>query len=252
MGKYLSVDLKDQVAVVTGATRGIGRAIAEGLAVNGAKVACIGTNAEKLQQTVEEIGATGVEVTAHLCNVALSENVVKTAEEIIARYKTVGILVNNAGITRDKLLRGLTDSDWDDVIAVNLRGTFLMTRAFCETMRRAKKGRIINISSVSGLQGNRGQSNYCASKAGIIAFTRTVALELANRNITVNAVAPGFIDTDMTVGLSEIVKQVAKDSTPLARFGQPEDIANAVLYLASDWASFITGQVLPVDGGMTV
>lgn len=238
--------------MVTGATRGIGQAIAEALAACGAKVACIGTNAQRLQEMVDAIRETGAEATAHVCNVALTEEVDRTAKEILDQYKTVDILVNNAGITRDMLLRRLTDQDWDDVMAINLRGPFLMTRAFCEVMRRAKKGRIINISSVSGLQGNPGQANYSASKAGLIAFTRTVSLELANRNITVNAVAPGFIETDMTAGLSEIVKQVAKDKTPLARFGKTEDIANAVLYLASDYASFITGQVLPIDGGLTV
>lgn len=252
MGKYISVDLKGQVAVVTGATRGIGKSIAEGLAANGAKVACLGTNKEKLQETVDAICATGAEASAHICNVALTEDVNNTAKEILDRYSAVNILVNNAGITRDMLVRRLKDEEWDDVMAINLRGPFLTTRAFCESMRRAKKGRIINISSVSGLQGNPGQSNYGASKAGLIAFTQTVALELANRNITVNAIAPGFIETDMTAVLSDIVKQVAKDKTPLAKFGQPEDIANAVLFLASDFASYITGQVLPVDGGLTV
>ena len=252
MGNFLQVDLKDRVAVVTGATRGIGQGIAEGLAANGAKVACIGTNAERLQQTVADINVNGGEAVAYVCNVAVTEEINKTAKEILGRFGKVDILVNNAGITRDMLVRRLTDEQWDDVIAINLRGPFLMTRAFCEAMRKAKYGRIINITSVSGLQGNAGQSNYSASKAGLVGFTRTVALELANRNITVNAVAPGFIDTDMTAVLTDIVKQVAKDQTPVGRFGQVEDVANAVLFLASDKASFITGQVLPVDGGLTV
>jgi len=252
VGNFLQVELNGKIAVVTGATRGIGQTIAEAFAVSGAKVACIGTNAERLQQTVDAINQNGGEAVAYLCNVAKSDEVEKTAGEILAKFGKVDILVNNAGITRDMLLRRLKDEDWDDVIAVNLRGTFLMTRAFCESMRKNKQGRIINISSVSGLQGNPGQANYCASKAGVIAFTRTVALELANRNITVNAVAPGFIETDMTSVLNDVVKQVAKDKTPLGRFGQTEDIANAVLFLASDKASFITGQVLPVDGGLTV
>ncbi|MCL2349496.1 MAG: 3-oxoacyl-[acyl-carrier-protein] reductase [Planctomycetaceae bacterium] len=252
MGNFLQVDLKDRVAVVTGATRGIGQGIAEALAANGAKVACLGTNQERLQQTVDAIKATGAEAVACICNVAVTEEVEKTAAAILGHFGKVDILVNNAGITRDMLLRRLKDEDWDNVMAINLRGPFLMTRALCESMRKAKKGRIINIASVSGLQGNPGQANYCASKAGLIAFTRTVALELANRNITVNAVAPGFIETDMTAVLNDIVKQVAKEKTPLARFGHTDDIANAVLFLASDQASFITGQVLPVDGGLTV
>ena len=252
MSDFLRVDLKNRVAVVTGATRGIGQGIAEGLAVNGAKVACIGTNAERLQQTVDDINQKGDMAVAYLCNVADTDAVNKTSKEILERFGKVDILVNNAGITRDMLVRRLTDEQWDDVIAINLRGPFLMTRAFCEAMRKAKYGRIINITSVSGLQGNAGQSNYSASKAGLVGFTRTVALELANRNITVNAVAPGFIDTDMTAVLSDVVKQVAKDQTPVGRFGKTEDVANAVLFLASDKASFITGQVLPVDGGLTV
>jgi 3-oxoacyl-[acyl-carrier protein] reductase len=252
VGDFLQINLKDQVAVVTGATRGIGQGIAEGLAVNGAKVACIGTNAERLQQTVDGINQNSGEAVAYVCNVAVTDEVDKTAKEILERFGKVDILVNNAGITRDMLVRRLKDEDWDDVIAINLRGPFLMTRAFCEAMRKAKYGRIINITSVSGLQGNAGQSNYSASKAGLIGFTRTVSLELANRNITVNAVAPGFIDTDMTAVLSDVVKQVAKDQTPVGRFGKTDDVTNAVLFLASDKASFITGQVLPVDGGLTV
>ena len=252
MGNFLQVNLKDHVAVVTGATRGIGQGIADGLAANGAKVACIGTNAERLNQTVDSINQNGGDAIAYLCNVAATDDVNKTAKEILGRFGKVDILVNNAGITRDMLVRRLTDEQWDDVIATNLRGPFLMTRAFCEAMRKAKYGRIINITSVSGLKGNAGQSNYSASKAGLVGFTRTVALELANRNITVNAVAPGFIDTDMTAVLTDIVRQVARDQTPVGRFGHVHDVANAVLFLSSDKASFITGQVLPVDGGLTV
>lgn len=249
----MNVDLKDRVAVVTGATRGIGYGIAEAFARCGAKVALIGTNAEKLNISTEMIRALGVEAEMYVCNVALSEDVEKTTGAILERFgKKVDILVNNAGITRDGLIRRMSDADWDDVIAINLRGTFLMTRAFVEPMRRAKYGRIINISSVSGLQGNRGQCNYSASKAGVIGFTRTVALELANRGITVNCIAPGFIETDMTSVLDDVVKTAAKGMIPVGRFGVTGEIAAAALFFASEASAYVTGQCLAVDGGMTV
>ncbi|MBQ4204872.1 MAG: 3-oxoacyl-ACP reductase FabG, partial [Thermoguttaceae bacterium] len=164
--------------------------------------------------------------------------------------KKVDILVNNAGITRDMLMRRITDEQWNDVISVNLNGTFYVTRAFVEQMRRGKWGRIINISSISGLIGNKGQANYSASKAGVIGFTRTISKELANRNITANAICPGFIDTDMTAVLDEAYKQVILSNIPAGRMGTPEDIANAVLFFASPDSSFVTGQILTVDGGM--
>ena len=252
MSGQLQVDLTGRVAVVTGATRGIGLAIAETFARCGAKVACIGTNAEKLNASVAAIQASGGQAEAFICDVADSIAVENTAKAILEKFEKVDILVNNAGIIRDKLIRQMTDADWDEVLAVNLRGTFLMTRAFVEPMRRKKFGRIINLSSVSGLQGNRGQSNYSASKAGIIGFTRTVALELANRNITVNAIAPGFIATDMTAGLSDTVIAVAKGLIPMGEMGHPQQIADAALFFASEGASYITGQVIAVDGGMTV
>ncbi len=248
----LSVDLNGRAAVVTGATRGIGLTIAQCLAARGAKVACIGTNTELLGQAVEGIRAQGGTAEPYAMNIADDVAVEQTVKDILGKFQKVDILVNNAGITRDMLLRRMTNDEWDSVIAVNLRGPFLMTRALTEPMRKAKYGRIINISSVSGLIGNRGQANYCASKAGLIAFTKTVALELANRNITVNAVAPGFIETDMTSKLDPLILQGAKDRTPVGRLGQPLDVANAVLFLASEFASFITGQVLTVDGGLTV
>lgn len=249
----LPVDLSGRSAVVTGATRGIGLSIAQGLARCGAKVACIGTNTELLSQVVEGIRSEGGTADPYALNITDDVAVEKTTKEILEKFgKKADILINNAGITRDMLIRRMSNEEWDDVIAVNLRGSFLMTRAFTEPMRKAKYGRIINMSSVSGLIGNRGQANYCASKAGLIAFTKTVALELANRNITVNAVAPGFIETDMTAKLDPLILQGAKDKTPVGRLGQPVDVANAVLFLCSEYASFITGQVLTVDGGLTV
>ncbi|MCF0234021.1 MAG: 3-oxoacyl-[acyl-carrier-protein] reductase [Thermoguttaceae bacterium] len=247
----IQVDLSGKTAVVTGATRGIGLAIAKALAASGAKVACIGTNSEKLSQSVAGIVADGGDAKAYVCNVADSAAVAETAKAVLDDFGKVDILVNNAGITRDKLMRGLSDEDWDDVISVNLRGVFLVTRAFVASMRKNKWGRVVNISSISGLIGNPGQANYSASKAGVIGFTRTIAKELANRNITVNAVCPGFVETDMTAeliklgGVQEIVKRI-----PVGRLGQPEDIANAVLFFASPDASFVTGQIIAVDGGM--
>ena len=247
----LQVDLTGKNAVVTGATRGIGFGIAKALAKSGASVACIGTNEEKLNASVAEIVADGGTAKAYICNVADSEAVAKTAETIIADFnKKVDILVNNAGITRDMLMRRITDEQWNDVISVNLNGTFYVTRAFVEQMRRGKWGRIINISSISGLIGNKGQANYSASKAGVIGFTRTISKELANRNITANAICPGFIDTDMTAVLDEAYKQVILSNIPAGRMGTPEDIANAVLFFASPDSSFVTGQILTVDGGM--
>ncbi|MGI5831260.1 MAG: 3-oxoacyl-[acyl-carrier-protein] reductase [Thermoguttaceae bacterium] len=247
----IQVDLKGQNAVVTGATRGIGFGVAKALSAAGAAVACIGTNAEKLNDSVAEIVAAGGTAKAYICDVSKSDQVADTAKQILEDFDgKVDILVNNAGITRDMLLRRMTDEEWDDVIAVNLRGPFLVTRAFVEAMRKKKYGRIVNISSISGLIGNRGQANYSASKAGVIGFTRTVSKELANRNITVNSIAPGFIETDMTAVLEPAIVTEMKNRIPLGRFGAPEDIANAVLYFVSPDSSFVTGQVIAIDGGM--
>lgn len=246
----LPIELKDKVAVVTGATRGIGFCVASSLSKAGAKVACIGTNAERLAQSVEKINSEGGVAQSFICNVADADQVEAMSKAVLEAFGRVDILVNNAGITRDMLMRRMTNAEWDDVIGVNLRGPFLVTRAFVESMRKKKSGRIINIASVSGLIGNAGQANYSASKAGLIGFTRTISKELGNRNITVNAIAPGFIETDMTAVLRDVMIQEVKDRTPLGRLGQPEDIANAVLFFASDQASFITGQILAVDGGL--
>ncbi|MDR3183368.1 MAG: 3-oxoacyl-[acyl-carrier-protein] reductase [Planctomycetaceae bacterium] len=246
----MKVDLQDKVALVTGGTRGIGLGIAEALAANGAKVALVGTNSEKMQTALAAVRQHGQEAEGYLCNVAVTEEAEKTVEAVLAKFGKLDILVNCAGITRDVPLGAMKDAEWDDVIAVNLRGPFLFTRACSKPMRRAKKGRIVNITSISGLIGNKGQANYSASKAGLIGFTRTVSKELAGKNITVNAVAPGFIETDMTAVLPEVYKVEIKNRIPLGRIGLPQDIANAVLFFVSDEASFVTGQILTVDGGM--
>lgn len=246
----IQVDLSGKNAVVTGATRGIGLGVAKALAKAGAAVACIGTNEEKLTAAVAGIVSDGGNAKAYVCNVADSTLVAETAKQILADFGKVDILVNNAGITRDMLMRRITDEQWNDVINVNLSGTFYVTRAFVESMRKSKWGRIINIASISGLIGNKGQANYSASKAGVIGFTRTVSKELANRNITVNAICPGFVETDMTAVLEPVYIQGLIDRTPVGRVGKPEDIANAVLFFASPDSSFVTGQILTVDGGL--
>ncbi len=247
----IQVELKDQVAIVTGASRGIGRSIALALAAAGAKVACVARSADKLTETAEAIRAAGGTAEVFACDVAKSESVEQVVEAVVAKWERLDILVNNAGITRDTLIPRMQDSDWDDVLNTNLRGTFLFTRAATRPMMQRRHGRIINIASISGLIGNPGQANYSASKAGMIGMTRTVAKELAGRKVTVNAIAPGFIETEMTGALGEVILQEVKKRIPAKRFGQPEDIAYAVLFLASDAASYITGQVLTVDGGMT-
>lgn len=249
----IKVDLTDRVAIVTGGTRGIGLGIAKAFAANGAKIACVGTNPEKLKTAAEEIrqaGGAQTEVEAYACNVSVTEDVEKTVAAVLERFGKIDILVNCAGITRDVPLGAMKDEEWDDVIATNLRGPFLFTRACSKPMRRAKKGRIINMASVNGLVGNKGQANYSASKAGVIGFTRTASKELAGKNITVNAIAPGFIETDMTAVLPVALQTEVKNRTPLGRFGNVEDVANAALFFASDEASFVTGQILTVDGGM--
>ncbi|MBI1903132.1 MAG: 3-oxoacyl-[acyl-carrier-protein] reductase [Planctomycetia bacterium] len=248
----ISVDLSGQTALVTGASRGIGRAIALALARCGAKVACVARDAAKLQETVAAIASAGGTALAVACDVTKRESVDEAVTKVTTDWGRLDIVVNNAGITRDTLLPRMSDEHFDDVIATNLRGTFLFTRAATLVMMGQRYGRIINISSVSGIRGNKGQSNYSASKAGIIGFTQSVALELAGRNITVNAVAPGFIETEMTSVLGDEFKDEARKHIPAKRLGQPEDVAECVVFLASRAASYITGQVMTVDGGMTV
>ena len=244
------VDLSGQTAIVTGASQGIGRSIALVLAKAGAKVACVARTAAKLEETASAIRAAGGTAEVFACDVTSSESVQQVVDQVVERWQRLDIVVNNAGITRDTLVPRMGDDDWDDVIATNLRGTFLFTRAATRPMMSARHGRIINISSVSGLTGNPGQANYSASKAGVIGMTRTVAKELAGRKITVNAVAPGFIETEMTAAMGQVVLDEVKKRIPAKRMGTPEDIAYAVLFLASGAASYITGQVLTVDGGL--
>lgn len=246
----VTVDLSGQVAVVTGASQGLGRAIALALGANSAKVACIARNEKKLAGTVTAIEALGGEAIAVPGDVSSRESVESVVDHIHDHWDRMDILVNNAGITRDTLLPRMTDDEWDDVINTNLRGAFLMSRAAARIMMRARYGRIINISSVSGLMGNAGQTNYSASKAGLIGLTKSLSRELAGRKVTVNAVAPGFIESEMTAVLGDSIVDKIKERIPAKRLGRPADVGVAVLFLASPAASYITGQVLTVDGGM--
>src|SRR5438046_5808819 len=242
-----------QVAVVTGAGRGIGRAIALRFASEGARVACVSRTEENAKNTADEInGLRSESAKAYAVDVADHAAVQKIGARILEDFGRSDILVNNAGVTRDALAMRMSLEDWDDVINTNLRGAFSFTHALVRAMTKQRNGRIINISSVIGLMGNAGQTNYGASKAGLIGFTKSLARELASRNITVNAVAPGFITTDMTVGLSEEIKKTIHAKIPLGRTGQPEDVASGVAFLASAEASYITGQVLCLDGGIVM
>jgi 3-oxoacyl-[acyl-carrier protein] reductase len=249
--RRIQVDLSGQVALVTGASRGIGKAIAIALGKAGATVACLARNEEKLKETAAEIAAAGGKASTHACDVTNSDAAQAAVDAVVEQHGRLDIVVNNAGITKDTLLPIMSDDDWDQVIAANLRSVFLFSRAAAKVMMRQRSGRIINMSSVSGLMGNPGQSNYSASKAGIIGFTQTVSRELAKRKITVNAICPGFIATDMAEALGPAIIDEVKKRIPIQRIGEADEIADAVLYLASDSASYITGQVITVDGGMT-
>ena len=247
------MNLTGKVALVTGASRGIGQATAIDLAKAGADIVVnfIGNEAVA-QETVEAIEALGRKAIKIKADVGNADDVQAMVDEAIAAFGHIDILVNNAGITRDGLLIRMKDSDWDDVLNINLKGVYLVTKAVAKLMVKQRAGRIINMTSVSGVTGNVGQANYAAAKAGVIGFTKTCAKELAARGITVNAVAPGFIETAMTDLLPEKIKEGIAATVPFGRMGQPEEIASVVTFLASDFASYITGQVLNVDGGMVM
>lgn len=244
--------LENQVAVITGAGRGIGQAIAIKFAANGADIAAVDLKLEFLEQTVEEVRKLGRRAWAVAADVAQAASVEAAAEQILTQAGRVDILVNNAGITRDGLLMRMSEADWDAVLAINLKGAFLFTKAFSRPFLKQKSGRIINIASVIGLIGNAGQCNYAASKAGLIGFTKSVARELASRGVTANAIAPGFIETKMTEALGPEVRDAMLKQIPLGCFGKPDDVAEAALFFASPAARYITGQVLAVDGGLTM
>ncbi|AZV42230.1 MULTISPECIES: 3-oxoacyl-[acyl-carrier-protein] reductase [Peribacillus] len=245
--------LEGKKVLVTGASRGIGREIALELARLGADVAVNYAGSEaKANEVVDEIKALGREAMAIQCDVANSESVAEMVKATIEQFGRLDILVNNAGITRDNLLMRMKESEWDDVINTNLKGVFLCTKAVTRQMMKQRSGRIINIASIVGVSGNAGQANYVAAKAGVIGLTKTSAKELAPRGITVNAIAPGFISTDMTDELTEEIQQAMLQQIPLARFGDPKDIASVAAFLASDASRYMTGQTLHVDGGMVM
>ena len=245
--------LKGKNAIVTGGSRGIGKAIALELAQNGASIIINYTsNKEAAEKTVKEIQQLGVKALAICCDVRDADAIKKMIDRIEEDFDTIDILVNNAGITRDNLLLRMKEEEWQQVMDVNLKGVFLCTKAVIRKMIKQKQGRIINISSVVGVTGNAGQANYSASKAGVIGFTKSIAREVSTKGINVNAVAPGFIDTDMTAILSEDIKENLLNNIPLKRFGKPEDVANLVVFLSSDKSNYITGEVINVDGGMAI
>lgn len=244
--------LVNQIAVVTGAGRGIGRSIALRFATAGADVVCLSRTVENSEKVAAEVRACGRNAWAIAVDVSDAVSVQAAAERILSEAGKVDILVNNAGVTRDGLLMRMSEADWDSVLNTNLRGAFLVTKAFTRSFIKQRSGRIINVASVIGLVGNAGQSNYAASKAGLIGFTKSVAKELGSRGITCNAIAPGFIETDMTASLTEAQKEAITKQIPLGSLGRAEDIAEAALYLAGPGGRYVTGQVLAVDGGMVM
>jgi 3-oxoacyl-[acyl-carrier protein] reductase len=245
----LALDLTGKVALVTGGTRGIGHDICRAFLGAGAKVALCSRDGAAAEKTASELGQG---TRGYACDVGVAAQVEAFAKSVEKDFGQIDVLVNNAGFTKDTLLFLMTESDWDSVLDTNLKGTFLMTKYAARGMIKRRWGRVINITSVVGLNGNKGQSNYAASKAGVIGFTKSIAKELASRNVLVNAIAPGYIETELTKGISAEAKKYFQDNIPLGRLGQGSDIASAVLFLASDLASYITGQVLVVDGGMVM
>jgi 3-oxoacyl-[acyl-carrier protein] reductase len=245
----MQIDLSGKNVLVTGSTRGIGRAIAETLAKAGARVAVVGRELQKAQEAAAAVGNGSM---GFACDVTDTAAIAKLVADVEAAFGSIDVLVNNAGITRDNLVMRLKDEDWDAVINANLRGAFAAIRAVSRGMMKRRSGRIINISSIIGIIGNKGQANYAASKAGLIALTKSVAKELGSRNILVNAVAPGFIETEMTAAMTPEAREGLGKQIALERLGKPEDVAGAVAFLASDLSSYITGQVLVVDGGMVM
>jgi len=242
--------LKDKISIVTGGARGIGKAIALKLAREGSNIALCDVNAETLASAEKEIRATGRDVLSAKVDVTVFEEVKSFVQKTLDKFGKINILINNAGITRDGLLVRMGEADWDAVLNVNLKGTFNFTKAAAKVMMKERGGKIVNIASIIGLIGNAGQANYAASKGGVIAFTKSIAKELAARNINVNAIAPGFIETQMTQKLTEDVKSAIMKQVPLGRWGTGEDVANIALFLVGDASSYITGQVIQVDGGM--
>ena len=247
----MNIDLSGRVALVTGSTRGIGHAIATTLASSGAKVAIVGRDRTRAQEVAAQLGSDD-QVRGFACDVADVASVNAVVDGVEKSFGSVDILVNNAGLTRDNLLMRLKDDDWDAVLDANLRGAFASVRAASRGMMKRRWGRIINIASVVGIVGNKGQANYAASKAGLIGLTKSVAKELASRNILANVVAPGFIETDMTAAMTPDARSTLSQQIPLARLGTPQDIAGVVAFLASEHAAYITGQVFVIDGGMVM
>lgn len=246
------VDLDKKVAVITGSARGLGQAIALKLAKAGADIALCDLQLDWLSESEELVKNTGANVKSYSVNVSNNSSVIEGIKKIETDFGKIDVLVNNAGITKDGLLLRMSEDDWDQVLDVNLKGVFLCTKAVMRGMSKRREGSIVNIASVIGLMGNAGQANYAASKGGVISFSKTVAKELASRNIRCNAIAPGFIRTAMTDALDEEIQEKMKELIPLGRFGEPEDVANVVLFLASKSSSYVTGQVLSTCGGMVM